>query len=126
MDTGAKKKILVVDDDDSLRRVLIDQLTISGFEPLDASNGEEGLKKALESHPDLIMLDVLMPKMTGWEVLEKLRADEWGKKAKIIMLTSLGQMENIAHALDNKVPTYIVKSDLNLTELPDIVNNMLK
>jgi DNA-binding response OmpR family regulator len=124
-DTNSKKRVLVVDDDDNLRNILIDALAGAGFEAKGASNGEEGLKVALESHPDAMMLDVMMPKMDGWQVLEKLRADSWGKGAKVIMLTSLGQMDNIAHAVDNKVFNYIVKSDLNLDNLANTVNALI-
>lgn len=119
-----KKKVLVIDDDNNLRNVLIDKLNITGYEAISAINGEEGLKKAFEFHPDVILLDVLMPIMNGWQVLEKLRMDEWGKRAKVIMLTSLEQMDNIAHALDKGVHAYIVKSNLNLddvmTQIKDI------
>jgi DNA-binding response OmpR family regulator len=126
MDTNPKKRVLVVDDDDNLRNVLLDALNASGFESTGAANGEEGLKMALESHPDAIMLDVMMPKMDGWQVLDSLRADAWGKGAKVMMLTSLGQMENIAHAVDKKVFNYIVKSDLNIDNIAEVINNLIK
>lgn len=125
MDTNTKKRILVVDDDNNLRNIMVDALKAAGFETDEAVNGEDGLKKVLETHPDLMFLDVTMPKMTGWEVLEKLRHDPWGAKAKVIMLTSMGDMSNIAHAMDKKVFTYIVKSDLNLNEIGDIVNKTI-
>jgi DNA-binding response OmpR family regulator len=125
MDTNKKKKVLVVDDDNKLREVLIDALDSTGFQPIGAANGEEGLKKALEEHPDVIMLDVMMPKMDGWQVLDKLREDAWGKTVKVFMLTSLGQMDNVAHAVDKKVFTYVVKSDLNLNNIADIINGVI-
>ena len=122
---NSKKKVLVIDDDDNLRNVLMDALNASGFESTGAASGEEGLKTALESHPDAVILDVMMPKMDGWQVFDKLRADEWGKKAKIIMLTSQGQMENVARAVEKKAFNYIVKSDLNIDNLAGIVNNLI-
>jgi|ERR1035437_3051314 two-component system response regulator AtoC len=112
-----KKKVLIVDDDNNLRKVLIDQLNISGFETYGAQNGEEGLQKALEIHPNVILLDIQMPKMDGWQVLEKLRADAWGKDAKVMMLTSSDQMDNVAHAMESSVYTYIVKSNLKLEDI---------
>ncbi len=126
MDTNKPKRVLVVDDDDNLRNILLDALKASGFEAQGAVDGEAGLKAALETHPDAIMLDVMMPKMNGWQALEKLRADEWGKKAKVMMLTSLGQMDNIAHAVDEKVFTYIVKSDLNMDNIAQTVNTLIE
>src|SRR3989344_674163 len=94
-----KKKILVVDDSENLRLVLTDKLTGLGYEVVAVKNGKEGLAKALEVHPDIILLDVMMPEMNGWEMLEELRKDSWGKKAEVIMLTVLEDMESIAKAL---------------------------
>ncbi|MEI6238478.1 MAG: response regulator [bacterium] len=119
------KTVLTVDDDDNLRNVLVDKLTVTGFETLSAVNGEEGLKIILEKHPDAILLDALMPKMNGWQVLEKLREDEWGKTANVIMLTSLEQVDFIAHAMEKGVFTYIVKSNLVLDDVIKIVKNTL-
>ena len=126
MDTVQKKRVLVVDDDNNLRNVLLDALSASGFEAKGAANGEEGLATALSEHPDAIMLDVMMPKMDGWQVLEKLRADSWGAKANVLMLTSLGGMENVAQALGKQVHNYIVKSDLNMDNIAETVNNLIK
>jgi CheY-like chemotaxis protein len=67
----------------------------------------------------------MMPKMDGWQVLDKLREDAWGKTVKVFMLTSLGQMDNVAHAVDKKVFTYVVKSDLNLNNIADIINGVI-
>jgi len=126
MDTNSKKKVLVIDDDNNLRNVLVEALTASGFEPQGAANGEDGLKMALETHPDAIMLDIMMPKMDGWQVLDKLRADAWGKSAKVMMLTSLGAMDNVANAIDKKVFNYVVKSDLNIDNIAETINNLIK
>ncbi len=121
-----KKRVLVIDDDENLRKVLLEALHVAGFESDGASNGDDGLKKAFDTHPDAIMLDVMMPKLTGWQVLEKLRTDAWGKKAKVLMLTSLDQADNIAHAMDKDVFNYIVKSDLDLNNIATTVNNLIK
>ncbi len=116
MENTEKKVVLVVDDDESLRFVLVDKLSQSGFEAVGAVDGEEGLKTALEIHPNIILLDLLMPKMGGWEVLEKLRAD-WGKKAHVIVLTGIESLENVAKGAENGVLGYIVKSKLSLDEI---------
>ncbi|MDR3558601.1 MAG: response regulator [Candidatus Pacebacteria bacterium] len=125
MDTNNKKKVLVIDDDGNLRNVLLDALTSAGFESEGAADGEEGLRMAFETHPDVIMLDVMMPKMNGWQMLDKLRMDDWGMNARVIMLTSLGQMENIAEAVDKKVLTYIVKSDLDLKDIASTIQSAI-
>ena len=109
-----KKKILVVEDDKALRTVLVDRLAIDGFEVSEASDGEEGLAKALSEHPDLIMLDIVMPKMDGIEVLEKLRADEWGKEASVMMLTNLSDNTQIKKAASRGVEDYLVKAEWDI------------
>jgi DNA-binding response OmpR family regulator len=76
-----KKKVLVIDDDENLTSVLVDKLNFSGFDADFSNDSESGLKKAIETKPDAILLDVKMPNMSGWEVLEKLRVDTWGETA---------------------------------------------
>ena len=83
------KKVLVVEDERTLRDALVKKLSKEEFTVLSAKDGKEGLDTALAEHPDLILLDILMPKMNGIEVLQKLREDEWGAKAKVIEPESL-------------------------------------
>jgi DNA-binding response OmpR family regulator len=111
---AGKKKVLVVDDDRDLREVLADKLTASGFEATQAVDGEDGLKKALEIHPDVTLLDVMMPKMNGWQMLDALRKDSWGKGAKVIMLTVLEDMDNVAQAVEKNSAGYLVKTSQSL------------
>lgn len=120
-----KKKILIVDDDDNLRAVLMDKLSIFGFDTLGAENGEEGLEKSLALHPDVILLDIVMPKMNGWEMLEKLRQDEWGKNARVIMLTVLDNTDSIARAMEGGSYEYIVKTSHSLEEVVNKVAQTL-
>ena len=122
---GNKKKILIVDDDENLRTVLLDKFTASGFEAVGASDGEEGLKTALAIHPDIMLLDVMMPKMDGWEVLKNLRKDVWGQIAKVVMLTSLEGESEVAKALEKGTFDYFTKTNLNLDEIVKRVNERL-
>jgi DNA-binding response OmpR family regulator len=117
MDKVVKKKILVVDDDNNLNSVLVEKLTISGFDAIGAHDGEEGLAKALEIHPDLILLDIMMPKMGGMEVLDKLRKDAWGKTAKVIMLTALEDVNLVAQAMEKGSYKYIEKVQHSLGDI---------
>lgn len=105
------KKILVIDDDPSILQALHDGLTDEGFFVLLAQNGEEGLKVAVRERPSLILLDILMPKMNGLEMLKKLRESEWGKSTEIIMLTNLLDKEKIADAMEFGAYDYIIKTD---------------
>lgn len=121
-----KQKVLVVDDDENLRLALTDKLAIEGFEALEAKDGKEGLDKALEIHPDLILLDVMMPVMNGLDMLKALRGDEWGKKVKVIMLTVLENAESVAEAMSGGSFTYLIKTNLNAEEIVNKVKEALK
>lgn len=126
MEKTNKKKVLIVDDDKNLRLVLVDKLNISGFEAVGASDGKEGLEKAFKLHPDVILLDVLMPEMNGLEVLENLRNDEWGSKAKVIMLTVLEDMEIVSRAMQSGGFGYLVKTDYSMDQIVEKVKEILK
>jgi CheY-like chemotaxis protein len=125
MEKTDKKKILVVDDDDNLRLVLLDKLNMSGFYAVGASDGEEGLEKALKLHPDVTLLDIMMPVMNGWEMLKKLREDEWGKKAKIIMLTVVEDPEAIARAVEDGSFAYLIKTNESMDNVVEKVKAMV-
>lgn len=115
--TDLKKTILIVEDEEPMQLALKDLLTFEGFDVLMAQNGLEGLEIALEKHPDLILLDILMPKMNGIRMLKILRTNEWGKKAKIIILTNYDEREDVAAALENEVYDYFVKTDIKIAEV---------
>lgn len=123
-----KKTILVVEvveDETPLRNALVEKLRRENFQVLDAKNGEEGLQIALQAHPDLILLDIIMPKMNGLEVLDQLRADAWGKTAHVIMLTNLSDNEKVAAAMNNHAFDYFVKSDIKIQEVVDRIKEKL-
>lgn len=110
-----KKRILVVEDEASLSKALQDKLTHDEFLVLVAKDGEEGLEIALREHPDLILLDLIMPRMGGLEMAKKLREDTWGKNAKIIILTNVsGDMDKVSDSLDNDIFEYLIKSDIKI------------
>ncbi|MEI8103717.1 MAG: response regulator [Candidatus Moraniibacteriota bacterium] len=112
-----KKHILIVEDEKSLRRVLRDKLVLEGFTVSEAANGEEGLQMAVEERPDLILLDIVMPKMNGLEMFKRLRETPWGKTARAIILTNLGEENEIVTALEEGIPDYLVKKDWSLAHL---------
>ncbi len=122
---NVKKKILIVDDNDNLVTVLIDKFNKSGLEALGAVSGEDGLKKALEFHPDIILLDLVMPVMDGLGMLKQLRADVWGKTAKVMILTLLDDAGYVANAMDANVLGYIVKTDLSLDGIVKQIKTVL-
>lgn len=122
------KKILVVEDEPDLRQALAESLKHGGFEVIEASNGGEGLEEAISRHPDLIILDILMPKMNGMEMMKKLRQNSaWGKKVPIIMLTNLSVDDSILKGIIEDQPSYyFVKSDWRIPNVIEKVREMLK
>ena len=124
-----KKKILIVEiveDDVSLSNALSDKFENEHFEVLKAKNGEEGLTVALRERPDIILLDIIMPVMDGITMLHKLREDEWGKKAHVVVLTNVSDMSGIARAIENGAFEYYVKSDTQIENIVESVKKTLK
>ena len=123
-----KKKILVVEDEESMLDAISDYLETQEFVTITARDGEEGLGIALKEHPDLILLDILMPKMDGMIMLQKLRQDEWGKGAPVIILTNVSPNTNsvINSVLQNKPAYYLVKSDVKLEGIIEKIKDVLK
>jgi two-component system, OmpR family, response regulator MprA len=121
---GGKKVVLVVEDEESLRNALYDKLVREGFSVFVAPDGEQGLALALREHPDLILLDILMPKMNGIEMVKQLRTDAWGKEAKVVILTNVADASHLSTALDEKIFNYLIKSDTPLEDLMVKVREM--
>ena len=109
------KKILVIEDDAALRNVLRDKFSLESFSVLEAKDGEEGLATALREHPDLILLDIILPKMDGITMSKKVK--ELGIKVPIIFLTNMGDLKHVSEAMETATD-YIIKAD---TSADDIV-----
>lgn len=120
------KKVLIVEDEEFLRQALVNRLTRDGFEAVGASNGEEGLALALKHHPDLILADILMPKMDGFAMLEQLRKDPWGKTASVVILSNVSDPENIARAIEMGGHEYWVKTDMKPEEWIEKIKEKLR
>ncbi len=111
------KKILIIENELATRRILVDKLTHEKFLVSEASDGKDGLDKAFNEHPDLITLDLFMPKMNGLEVLKKLHEDSWGKQVPIIILTNLNDDHHILEAIKDKNCEYLLKTNHNLASI---------
>ncbi len=120
------KKVLIVEDEASLQKALLSKLEKGGYEVLQAFDGEEGLKMALAEKPDLILLDIIMPKMDGVTMLNKIREDEWGRNAKVIILTNLSEGNQVVAALDKGVHDYLVKADWRIEEVMEKIEDKLE
>jgi DNA-binding response OmpR family regulator len=119
------KKVLVIDDEKVLLELLSSKISQNGFAAIEARDGDEGLQKALREHPDLILLDIIMPKMDGVTMLKKLREDPWGKTVPVIVLSNLNTAESVEKSLANGVYDYLVKIDYTLDDLVEIVKKRL-
>ena len=119
------KKILLVEDDDSLASVYQMRLEAEGFTVTRASNGEEALAQAVASSPDIILLDVMMPKVSGFDVLDILRNTPETTNTKVIMLTALSQEADKQKAKDLGVDDYLVKSQVVISDVVQKVKEKL-
>lgn len=117
------KKILIVEDEKPMARALELKLTHSGFEVKSAPNGEEALKILEQETFDLILLDLVMPKMDGFKVLEELSAR--GIKSKVIVTSNLSQQEDIKRAKALGAQDYFIKSNTPIANIVEYVNKAL-
>ena len=120
-----KKKILIVEDEVSLRRILADKFESEGMRVLTASDGEQGLEMALEERPDIILLDIIMPKKDGITMLRELRADERGKNIKTILLTNIGDADEMLANASKGVCSFLVKSNWDIKDISQKVKECL-
>jgi CheY-like chemotaxis protein len=120
-------KILIIDDDLAFCEMLSEILTSEGAEVVTKNDGESGVNYALENHPDIILSDMMMPKMTGIAALEILRKDDWGKTVPVILLTNVNQPEAMAASVENGPPTeYLLKVDWTLDQIAERVKKVLE
>ena len=119
------KKILFVEDESALQKTLGDVLTQEGYEIISALDGAAGLELAKEKKTDLILLDLILPKLHGLEVLKELKADPGTKGIPIIVLTNLESIEDIDQALELGATTYLVKAHYSLEEVIEKVKKTI-
>jgi DNA-binding response OmpR family regulator len=119
------KRILLVEDDDALANIYLTRLEGEGFSVRRVNNGEDALATALEYRPDLVLLDVMMPKVSGFEVLDILRNTPETANLKIIVLTALGQEGDKQRAAQLGADDYLVKSQVVITDVVGRVRHHL-
>ncbi|MGB4957535.1 MAG: response regulator [Candidatus Saccharimonas sp.] len=113
----SKKKILLVEDDTALAAVYRSRLELEGFEISEVNNGEDALSAAISFHPDLILLDVMMPKISGFDVLDILRNTPETTNIRVVMLTALSQPKDKERAEQLGVDDYLVKSQVVISDV---------
>ena len=120
------KKILIIEDDKFLRELITRKLIQENFEISEAVDGEEGLKKIKEEKPALILLDLILPGIDGFEVLTKMKEDPGLASIPVIILSNLGQREDVERGLKLGAVDYLVKAHFTPNEIIDKVGAVLK
>jgi len=120
------KKILIIEDDKFLRQLVTKKISEQDFEIAEAVDGESGVEKAAEEDPDLILLDLILPGMDGFEVLSELKDDPELSSIPVIILSNLGQKDEIEKGLQMGAEDYLVKAHFTLGEIVEKINEVMK
>ena len=120
-----KKLILIVEDEHPIVKALEIKLRKGGFDVIKAGNGQEGLDASLSKHPDLILLDILMPVMDGLEMLRKLRTDLWGSTVPVFILTNYSDDEKTEEAAIEGAYLFMIKADWHIADIVKKVKETL-
>ncbi len=121
----AKKPVLVVDDDQSLRQMYRARLEASGYGVIEATNGEEAMARAVEDKPSCILLDVMMPRVNGFDVLDILKTTPETKKIPVIILTALMQDEAKQRVVNSGAEACLVKAEVMPNQVVDTITAVL-
>lgn len=118
--------VLIIEDDDFLRSLAVTKLEKEGFSVFMAANGQDGLAQVTATNPSLIILDLMLPVMSGFEVLKTLKASDATKNIKVIVFSNLGEESDIKTCLDLGANDYLVKANFTLDELVEKIKDLLK
>ena len=123
---STKKRVLFVEDEDALQKSMGRALEFEGFDVISAYDGAEGLEMARKENPDIILLDLVLPKMDGFEVLKALKDDPKTKDCPVVILTNLESPPDIEKVFELGATTYLVKANYDLKVLVDKVRGILE
>lgn len=118
--------ILIVEDVPQISESLVDAIQMKGWLAITAQDGQTGLLTALEKHPDLILLDMRLPDMDGYEVYRRLRHDAWGRTAEVIIITASESTTTIAEHIDLAPERILFKPDWSLSKLVEKIESIIK
>ena len=116
-ESDSKKKILIIEDEIPLLELLADKFQSEGFYAICAKSAEQGIKLAQKNKPDLILLDIILPKMDGLSMLKLLRKNKWGENVPVIILSNLSDQEKITQAMEIGIYDFLVKTNVKLKDL---------
>ena len=120
-----RARILLAEDDRFLRKAAAARLKQAGYDVVPAADGEEAIRLARTEAPDLVLLDLIMPKLQGFEVLRRLKADPVTAAIPVVVLSNLGQDRDVEQAMQDGAVTYYIKANLSLQELADRIEHIL-
>lgn len=115
----------MIEDDIFLRKIYRDKLTKAGFKFIEATNGEEGLNKVTSEKPNLVLLDLILPRKNGFDVLIEMKKHKKSRDIPVIILSNLGQDTDIKRGFSLGAEDYLVKSDVSLSEVVEKVKRLL-
>ena len=119
------QKILIIEDDRFLRKIYKNKLEAEGYEVSEAIEGEEGVHKAISESPDLIILDLMLPRKDGFDVLTDIKKEDQTKDIPVIILTVLGQESDIKRGLDLGATNYLIKGQTDLNQVVKVVKQTI-
>lgn len=120
------KKVLIIEDDSSLLKSLADNLAGEGYQIIEATDGADGFEKITKSNPDIILLDLVLPKMDGITIIKKVNESDQLRKIPIIILTNLDESEQVASAMEAGVYEYLQKTDWHIEDVVKKVKEKLE
>lgn len=120
------KTILIIEDDKFLRQLISQKLSKEGYEIIEAVDGEEGAEKVKETKPDLVLLDLILPGIDGFEVLSQIKRDEALNSIPVIILSNLGQREDIERGVNLGAADYLIKAHFTPGEIIEKIRRILK
>ena len=127
MDTsGSNQTVLVVEDNVSLANIYKTRIETLGFKCLMAYDGIEALAVIQKEQPDLVLLDLMVPKVAGDQILAKMRASDWGKNIKVLVLSNLNEADAPGGLRDLGIEGYLVKANISGSQLDQVINGILK
>lgn len=126
MNPNESKSILIIEDNSDMGYALVVMLQAANYKTIVATDGETGLDMALQQHPDAILLDLKLPKLSGKTVLHKLREDEWGKRVPVIVLTNEDDTESIADTVEHSAQGYFIKAETRLDTIVDSLSEIFQ
>lgn len=123
---GPAKIVLIIEDNASLRTTLVQKLKNSNYEVYECENGKKALDKTMEINPDVILLDIMMPDMSGVEYLKRLHQSNYQKNPKVLVLTNADEIETVADMVELGVSSYVIKAETDMQEIVQQIEDALR